>query len=100
MFEFEKIDTLRDKQPVVVVIPTRNTAFEVSSDFWDEPTQDLPLCWKCGPRTFADGNDQVREPRLAIFCECNDRPKGPPPIPAAALVWGPFDDLIDLEEVS
>ena len=95
MFEFEKVDTRKDVVgPTMVVVPTKDTQFQVSPDYWDEPTVELEFCWKCGPRTFVDGSDRIREPRLAIFCECNTpKQKGPPPIPADALVSGPFDDL-------
>src|SRR5688500_5630293 len=59
---------------VMVLVETAPEQFASSPDFMEEKTLEVQLCWKCGPRDAqtSDGT-KVREPRLAIFCECPDR---------------------------
>src|SRR5688572_26500774 len=76
---------------VMLLVDTAPEQFASYPDFMEEKTLECQLCWKCGPRDAqtSDGT-KVREPRLAIFCEC-PRPSRPPPIPADALCDSPFD---------
>jgi hypothetical protein len=89
--EFDNVPTHKDWFLMVQLIETAPQQFAASPDFAAEPTLKVDLCWKCGPRRAetCDGSE-VREPRLKIFCEC-PRANTPPPIPADALLDGPFD---------
>lgn len=69
-----EFDVAPDTKPTIT-IPNVVFAVEVAPlpdapDFAEQKTVELELCWKCGPRFIEVDGVRIREPRLAIFCEC------------------------------